>query len=93
MSDLVVFFLKSFVNVIISLLQIAMFARAILSWFIDPMNEGGIVAFLTALTEPVILPVRALCAKMHWFEGMPLDVPFLLTVLLLAMIQSLIGIF
>jgi uncharacterized protein YggT (Ycf19 family) len=93
MSDLVVFFLKSFVNVIISLLQIAMFARAILSWFIDPMNEGGIVAFLTALTEPVILPVRALCAKMHWFEGMPLDVPFLITVLLLAMIQSLIGIF
>ena len=91
MSDLVVFFLKSFVNVIISLLQIAMFARAILSWFIDPMNEGGIVAFLTALTEPVILPVRALCAKMHWFEGMPLDVPFLITVLLLAMIQSLIG--
>lgn len=93
MSDLVVFFLKSFVNVIISLLQIAMFARAILSWFIDPMNEGGIVAFLTALTEPVIIPVRALCAKMHWFEGMPLDVPFLITVLLLAMIQSLIGIF
>jgi uncharacterized protein YggT (Ycf19 family) len=93
MSDLVVFFLKSFVNVIISLLQIAMFARAILSWFIDPMNEGGIVAFLTALTEPVILPVRALCAKMHWFEGMPLDVPFLITVLLLAMVQSLIGIF
>ena len=91
MSDLVVFFLKSFVNVIISLLQIAMFARAILSWFIDPLNEGGIVAFLTALTEPVILPVRALCAKMHWFEGMPLDVPFLITVLLLAMIQSLIG--
>ena len=91
MSDLVVFFLKSFVNVIISLLQIAMFARAILSWFIDPMNEGGIVAFLTALTEPIIIPVRALCAKMHWFEGMPLDVPFLITVLLLAMIQSLIG--
>ena len=91
MRDLVVFVLKSFVNVIISLLQIAMFARAILSWFIDPMNEGGIVAFLTALTEPVILPVRALCAKMHWFEGMPLDVPFLITVLLLAMIQSLIG--
>jgi hypothetical protein len=30
---------------------------------------------------------------MHWFEGMPLDVPFLITVLLLAMIQSLIGIF
>ena len=93
MSDLVVFFLKSFVNVIISLLQIAMFARAILSWFIDPMNEGGIVAFLTALTEPVIIPVRALCAKMHWFEGLPLDVPFLITVLLLAMIQSLIGMF
>ena len=93
MSDFVVFFLKSFVTVILSILQLAMLARAILSWFVDPMNEGGIVAFLTALTEPVITPVRALCAKMHWFEGMPLDVPFLITVLLLAMIQSLISIF
>lgn len=92
MSDLIVFFLKSFVYVIISILQIAMLARAILSWVIDPLNEGGIVAFLTMLTEPVITPVRALCAKMHWFEGFPLDVPFLITVLLLSLIQTVIRI-
>ena len=64
--------------------------EAILSWF-DPMQEGKLTAFLHTLTEPVILPVRLLCEKKHWFEGIPLDIPFLLTWILLSLIQVLIG--
>ena len=66
-----------------------MFLRAIMSW-IDPMGESGFRNFLVALTEPVILPFRVLCAKMHWFEGTPLDVPFLMTVLVLMILQSIL---
>lgn len=91
MVDIIIYFIKQFVNVIITVLHVAMFVRAILSWFVDPMNEGKFSSFLYMLTEPVIAPVRALCAKMHWFEGMPLDVPFLITWLLLTLIQSVIG--
>ena len=91
MADLVIYFLKETINVVISVLHVAMFVRAIMSWFVDPMNEGKFTAFLYMLTEPVIVPIRALCAKMHWFEGIPLDVPFLLTWLLLSLIQTLIS--
>ena len=90
MADLVVYFIKQFVNVVVTVLHVAMFIRAILSW-VDPMGEGKLSSFLFVLTEPVISPVRALCAKMHWFEGVPIDVPFLIAWLLLTVIQSLVG--
>ena len=89
--DTLLYILQYTVTVIIDVLLLAMFVRAIFSW-IDPMREGRLSIFLTALTEPVILPIRALCEKMHWFEGMPLDIPFLLTVLLLSLLQTLVAI-
>ncbi|MBR3893953.1 MAG: YggT family protein [Clostridia bacterium] len=86
---IVFFVLQRTVDVLISGLQIAMLLRAIFSWF-DPMQEGRISTFLLIVTEPVILPIRALCQKMHWFEGLPLDIPFLLTWILLSVLQTLV---
>ncbi|MBQ7347199.1 MAG: YggT family protein [Clostridia bacterium] len=83
------YFLQQFVYVLINVIQLAMFVRAILSWF-DPMQEWKISAFLFMVTEPVILPIRRLCEKMHWFEGVPIDIPFLLSWLVLMVIQLLV---
>ena len=87
---IVFYLLKTTVSVLISALEVAMLVRAILSWF-DPMQEGRLSVFLLTVTEPVILPIRALCNKMHWFEGFPLDIPFLITALLLSFLQTLIA--
>lgn len=87
--DLFLFVLRYTVITIIDFLLIAMFVRAITSWF-DPMREGKLSMFLLVLTEPVIFPIRALCEKMNWFEGMPLDIPFLLTVLVLSILQTVV---
>lgn len=89
--DTVLYIFQQLIIILIDVLHIAMFVRAILSWF-DPMQEGKLTAFLHTLTEPVILPIRMLCEKRHWFEGVPLDIPFLLTWLLLSVIQVLIGV-
>lgn len=72
---------------LIDALQLCMLVRAILSW-IDPMQEWKITNFLHFVTEPIIMPIRALFARMHWFEGFPLDVSFLVTWLLLSAIQT-----
>lgn len=77
---------------LIGFLEIAMFARAILSWF-DQTGESRISAFLFTITEPIIFPIRALCEKMHWFEGIPFDIPFMLTYLVLILLQALMGAF
>ncbi|MBQ8309408.1 MAG: YggT family protein [Clostridia bacterium] len=86
------YLIRSTAIALISLIELAMFARAILSWF-DQTGESKISMFLYAVTEPVILPVRKLCERMHWFEGVPIDIPFMLTWLILMVVQLLLEVF
>ncbi len=73
--------------VFITVIDFAMLLRAILSWFtMGEQNKLG--AFLFVLTEPLILPIRNLCARFGWFRGMPLDMPFLITVVLLSIVSA-----
>ena len=66
----------------IDVISIAMFVRAILSWiFVDGQTKIG--SFLYVVTEPVIAPIRALCERLGWFQGVPLDMPFFITAVLL----------
>ncbi len=71
------------VLIFIDILSLAMFVRAILSWF-TMGEQTRIGAFLYVVTEPIILPIRALCARFGWFQGMPLDMPFLITMVMLS---------
>ena len=67
--------------VLVSALMFAMTARAVLSWF--PIGENKFSDFLYVLTEPLIMPVRALFKKMNWFTDFPLDMSFMATSLIL----------
>ncbi|MBR7098878.1 MAG: YggT family protein [Clostridia bacterium] len=87
--DIAIYILKIFVIGLIDILHLAMLVRALLSW-IDPMQEWKISSFLYVVTEPVILPLRRLFEKKRWFEGMPLDMPFMITFLLLFLLGSLL---
>ena len=85
----IIYILRQLIVVGIDVLLLAMFVRAIFSWF-DPMQENRFHNFLMVLTEPVIYPIRALCAKRHWFESLPMDIPYLITILLLSLFQTLV---
>lgn len=69
--------------IFIDILSLAMLARAVLSWF-TMGEQTKIGAFLYVVTEPVILPIRALCNRFGWFRGLPLDMSFLITMILLS---------
>ena len=71
-------------------LQTAMFLRAIMSW-IPGLDENKFGDFLYAITEPFIVPVRALLDRIPLFQGFPLDMSFLFTYLLLSLISMLLG--
>ena len=81
--------LRGTLSAIITLAQLALLLRAIFSW-IDMTGEGRISAFLTMLTEPLILPIRKLFEKLHWFENVPFDMAFLATVIILALLDALV---
>lgn len=67
-----------FVSIFFDVLLFAMLGRAICSWFMQE-GESPLLNFLFIVTEPVILPLRMLCAAFGWFEGVPLDMPFMMT--------------
>ena len=76
--------IRGTVCVLLSAIQLAMMARAILSWF--PIEPNGFTHFLDVVTEPVIYPVRKLFEKMNWFQGIPLDMAFMTTFMILSIL-------
>lgn len=85
------YILVQFVNIFLDVIMLAMLARAVLSWFAFSETANKIGAFLYIVTEPLILPVRALFNRFGWFEGVPLDIPFLVTALLLSVLSATLG--
>ncbi|MBE6560031.1 MAG: YggT family protein [Ruminococcaceae bacterium] len=77
------------VSLFLGALQLLMFARAIFSWL--PVDEDSpIPMFLHAVTEPFILPVRAILERFEFFASSPIDLSFFVTFLLLSALQSLL---
>lgn len=75
------------VHLMLSMVMISMTARAILSWFVNP-EESKLYAITYMISEPIIMPVRLLFYKLNWFQRTPMDISFLITYLLLWMIDG-----
>lgn len=70
----------SIVAALIQLLGIAIFIRAILSWFVrDPYNP--IVRALDTITEPVLQPLRRIVPRMGMMDLTPLVAIIVLSVI------------
>jgi len=75
------------VQIMLGAIELCMFLRAILSWFIRDENNK-IMIFLVFVTEPIIIPFRILCSKIRAFENVPLDIPFFIAFLFLSIVNS-----
>lgn len=85
----VLYVVSTTVRVIIIVLELLMMARAILSWL--PIDEDNpVLNFLYAVTEPVIMPVRSVLDYFGWFEGMPIDMSFFITFILLSILEMIL---
>jgi len=76
------------VSVLLSILELCMLARAILNWF--PLGESSLVYFLHTITEPVIYPVRILLERLGLFQGLPIDMSFFFTFILISILKMLL---
>ena len=81
--------LISFAYYFVGMLLLTMSIRAIFSWFFEP--EGKLFHFLFVLTEPAILPLRKLFAKLNLFQGIPIDAAYAGTLLALLLIQTFLS--
>ena len=82
--DVVIAVIVETVRVLLLVIQFAMMARAILSWF--PIEPNKLTQLLDAITEPLICPIRKLFEKMNWFQDIPLDMSFMATYLILVIL-------
>lgn len=84
----VIYVIKNVVVLFLSVVQLAMLARAVLSWF--PMQENRIIDLLYSVTEPFISPVRLLFYKMNWFQNLPIDMSFLVSYMLISAVLMML---
>lgn len=82
-------FVRVFAEGIVTMLQIAMFVRAVMSWF--PGGSDSVIGTVAyTVTEPLVIPVRKLLDRFESVKNFPIDMSFFVTFLLLSIIASLL---
>ena len=82
MSDLI----KEFVNILIPVLYVAIFARVILFWLPIGGSNNPLVAIIYQITEPILGPLRRVIPRIGIFDLTPM-----IAIVLLGLIQSLVN--
>lgn len=83
------YFIFVLIKTLLWVLQAAMFVRALLSWF-PGTEDSAFAGFVAMITEPFIIPIRALFERFGWFDGLPIDISFFVTYILLALLSTLL---
>ena len=77
------------ISLILDILLLLMFLRAVISWFPD-ISETRFGDFLFTVTEWVISPVRQLFEVMGIDAPFVIDIPFFVTFILLSVVSRII---
>ena len=73
-------FFLNFIVILCQVLTVAIFARAIVSWF--PVNPGNqLIAFLYQITEPILAPLRRIIPQVGTIDLSPMVAIILLQVI------------
>ena len=78
--------IKTFVNLLVWVLIIAIFARVILSWLPIGGGTNPLVAIVYQITEPILAPLRRVIPRLGIFDLTPM-----IAIILLGLIQRLVG--
>lgn len=77
-------FLVQFIYILTYVLSLAIFARAILSWF--PVNpDNPLVSILVQITEPILAPLRRVVPRVGMFDFTPM-----VAIVLLLLVQQVV---
>lgn len=87
-----IYVVTKLVSVFLGAEQLLMMFRAVLSWL--PVDEDSDISnFLFAMTEPVIYPVRMLLDRFEGLDEFPIDLSFIISFILLSLVQMLLPTF
>ena len=84
----ILYIITTGIRFLLDVVMVCMLLRAILSFVMVGDEEGPLLGILFAITEFFVAPVRAVCDRFGWFEGLPLDMAFFITAILLSVLRS-----
>jgi YggT family protein len=82
--------IASFVNLVITVLSVAIIGRALLSWF-DPGMKTMVGRLLRDVTEPIIAPIRQVMPRMGMLDLSPIVALVLLRLIGVLVNQALVS--
>ena len=86
--DIVLYVLQSFTRIVLSVVYFSFLIRVLLSWLMD--EESKIENFAIFITEPFIMPVRALMVKFNILQDSPIDFSTWFTSIILMLLLMII---
>ena len=81
--------LKATARVILDAAEILLIIRAVLSWFVPP-DKNRFTVFIYKITEIMIWPVRSVVRRFPSAERSPVDISFIITVVIVALLRILV---
>ncbi len=87
--DLILTFFGNAARLIVEIYMLLLLARAILQ-FLPVDEDGALFDFIYTVTETVISPVRALLDRIAPTDALPVDISFILTYILLGLVDMIL---
>ncbi len=84
--EIVLLIIAKTVSFWLSAVSFAMLVRMLLPLIVDP-EQSKLYLLSYAVSEPAIIPVRAVMAKLDIAQDSPLDIPFTVTYFLIILIR------
>lgn len=76
----------------IDIIEIFLLIRALMSWF-PKIGDNRFGEFVYNFTEPFLEPFRVIINKSKALEGLPIDLAFLVAIVVLEIARSFLGSF
>ena len=89
--EIIAYIFKKTVSIFLLAVTICMFGRAIRSWFAG--DETPIDRFLYSITEPFVMPFRAILAKSELAASSPIDIAYFLAMMVVYLAFSILNLF
>lgn len=83
-------FLLRLLIAMITAIDLFMMLRAILS-FLPFAEDTAVERFAIFITEPFIMPVRAIVMRIEFFRTLPIDMSFFFTFILLSIVNTFLS--
>jgi uncharacterized protein YggT (Ycf19 family) len=84
--EAVLYVIAAVIAITLDVASLAFLLRALMPLFCD-VETNKIYLFVCLLTEPFIIPVRAILVKFNWLQGSPFDWSFTISYLLIAFVR------